>query len=114
MRSPAFNDEKYSNELYDSRQANTSDKSISESHLNMTIEKTSYLNSQKNFRAGRWTEKEHKDFIRGIFKLRKNNWKKLEQEVPTRNSTQIRSHAQKFLAKLLKKYDILSNYCPYL
>lgn len=60
------------------------------------------------YKHGRWTDKEHSDFIRGIFKLGKNNWKKLEEEIPTRTSTQIRSHAQKFLVKLLKKYNILS------
>ena len=34
-----------------------------------------------------------------------NNWKKIEGYVETRTSTQIRSHAQKFLIKLKKKYD---------
>ena len=61
------------------------------------------------YKHGRWTDKEHRDFIIGILKLGKNNWIKLEEEIPTRTSIQIRSHAQKFLIKLLKKHNILSN-----
>lgn len=72
-------------------------------------EKKKKNNNNKTYRVGRWNQKEHKAFINGIFKIGKNNWKKLEEEIPSRNSTQIRSHAQKFLSKLLKKHDILSN-----
>jgi SHAQKYF class myb-like DNA-binding protein len=54
---------------------------------------------------GRWNSDEHKRFIKGCL-LYGNNWKKVEGYVQTRTSTQIRSHAQKFLIKLKKKYDI--------
>ena len=34
------------------------------------------------------------------------NWKKLEHYVPTRNSTQIRSHAQKFFIKIERQHHV--------
>lgn len=66
--------------------------------------------SEPELKQGRWSDQEHRNFIKGILKTGKNNWKKLEEEIPTRTSTQIRSHAQKFLMKLLKKYNILSKH----
>ena len=36
-------------------------------------------------------------------KLYGKEWKKVEEHVGTRSSTQARSHAQKFFVKLLKK-----------
>ena len=52
---------------------------------------------------GRWARKEHLMFLGGCLQYG-NNWKKVEAYVKTRTSTQIRSHAQKFLKKLEKKY----------
>lgn len=52
---------------------------------------------------GRWGRKEHLMFLGGCLQYG-NNWKKVEAYVKTRTSTQIRSHAQKFLKKLEKKY----------
>ncbi len=57
-----------------------------------------------NHSDGRWNSEEHIRFIKGCL-LYGNNWKKIEGYVETRTSTQIRSHAQKFLIKLKKKYD---------
>ena len=57
-----------------------------------------------NHSDGRWNLEEHMRFIKGCL-LYGNNWKKIEGYVETRTSTQIRSHAQKFLIKLKKKYD---------
>ena len=53
--------------------------------------------------SGRWEPKEHIMFLGGCLQYG-NNWKKVEAYVKTRTSTQIRSHAQKFLKKLEKKY----------
>ena len=53
---------------------------------------------------GRWEPKEHIMFLGGCLQYG-NNWKKVEAYVKTRTSTQIRSHAQKFLKKLEKKYS---------
>ena len=52
---------------------------------------------------GRWGKNEHIRFLGGCL-LYGNNWKKVETYVRTRTSTQIRSHAQKYLKKLEKKY----------
>jgi SHAQKYF class myb-like DNA-binding protein len=52
---------------------------------------------------GRWGKNEHIRFLGGCLQFG-NNWKKVETYVRTRTSTQIRSHAQKYLKKLEKKY----------
>jgi len=52
---------------------------------------------------GRWKTNEHIRFLGGCLQYG-NNWKKVETYVRTRTSTQIRSHAQKYLKKLEKKY----------
>ena len=52
---------------------------------------------------GRWNQEEHIRFIKGCL-LYGNNWKKVKKYVKTRSSAQIRSHAQKYLIKLNKKY----------
>ena len=67
---------------------------------NQKIEKNNIIHSD-----GRWNPEEHIRFIKGCL-LFGNNWKKVEGYVQTRTSTQIRSHAQKFLIKLKKKYKI--------
>ena len=51
-----------------------------------------------NGNNGRWGKSEHLRFLAGCL-LYKNNWKKVETYVRTRTSTQIRSHAQKYLKK---------------
>lgn len=61
------------------------------------------MEENSNGNNGRWEKKEHIRFLAGCL-LYKNNWKKVETYVRTRTSTQIRSHAQKYLKKLEKKY----------
>ena len=51
------------------------------------------------FNEGRWSKKEHQVFLESFEKYGKN-WKKLQDCVGTRSSTQARSHAQKHMAKL--------------
>lgn len=51
------------------------------------------------YNQGRWSEAEHKLFMEGI-DLYGKDWKKVEDHVGTRSSTQARSHAQKVLPKL--------------
>jgi SHAQKYF class myb-like DNA-binding protein len=50
----------------------------------------------KNFVNGRWTEKEHYLFLLAV-KQNGRDWKKIQDFVKTRSSTQARSHAQKVL-----------------
>ncbi len=66
---------------------------INEEFKNKNIIKKNKINSK-----GRWIKEEHIRFIKGCL-LYGNDWKKVEKYVKTRTSTQIRSHAQKFLIK---------------
>ena len=60
--------------------------------------------NEDNLQKGRWNNDEHIRFIKGCL-LYKNNWKKVKKYVKTRSSAQIRSHAQKYLIKLKKKFQ---------
>ena len=75
---------------------NSLDDKDSNNSLNFGDEKEENLN-------GRWNQEEHIRFIKGCL-LYGNNWKKVKKYVKTRSSAQIRSHAQKYLIKLNKKY----------
>jgi SHAQKYF class myb-like DNA-binding protein len=48
---------------------------------------------------GRWNKEEQNRFAEAVLKFG-NDWKKIQNYVFSRNITQIRSHAQKFLMKL--------------
>jgi len=50
---------------------------------------------------GRWSMMEHVRFLEALKNFGKN-WKKVEEYVATRTSTQARSHAQKFFANIIK------------
>eukprot|EP00347_Sterkiella_histriomuscorum_P015058 403358467 len=50
---------------------------------------------------GRWSMMEHVRFLEALKNYGKN-WKKVEDYVATRTSTQARSHAQKFFANIIK------------
>jgi len=47
------------------------------SNIFKLIRKKKKLAYNPKFKQGRWTEKEHKEFIKGILKLGKNNWIKV-------------------------------------
>jgi len=51
---------------------------------------------------GRWTPEEHEAFLQGL-QQHGREWKKVAQNIPTRTSSQIRSHAQKYFAKLARE-----------
>ena len=53
------------------------------------------------FQSGKWTDEEHEKFIEGILNYG-NEWKKVQQIIKTRSSTQARSHAQKFFLRIKK------------
>jgi SHAQKYF class myb-like DNA-binding protein len=61
------------------------------------------LNEQKiennDLNGGRWTKDEQRRFAEAVLKFR-NDWKKIQNHIFSRNITQVRSHAQKFLMKL--------------
>ena len=66
-------------------------------------------NKQKDsiYNTGRWTEEEHKKFVEGILKYG-NEWKKVQNVIKTRSSTQARSHAQKFFLRIKKDLNSYS------
>lgn len=55
----------------------------------------------KRSKQGRWTEEEQRLFASAI-QIYGKRWKKLEQIMGTRTSTQCRSHGQKYFLKLKK------------
>ena len=75
---------------------------VDEGNNNSLTSSSSYLN-------GRWSYDEHIRFLKGCL-LFGNNWKKVENYVKSRTSSQIRSHAQKFLIKLNDAEEILTKY----
>jgi len=50
---------------------------------------------------GRWTRQEHEAFLVGLEEFGRE-WKKVSRKIPTRTSAQIRSHAQKYFAKIAR------------
>lgn len=64
--------------------------------------------NNENSVAGRWNKEEHDKFIEAIKKYGKD-WKQVEQHIESRTGAQIRSHAQKFFNRLIKKYGIEKN-----
>lgn len=65
--------------------------------------------SDSIFKTGRWTRLEHFKFLEAL-KMFGKEWSKVQQHVLTRTSTQARSHAQKFFAKLEKKQLALDDF----
>ena len=65
-----------------------------------TSSKSIEQNSEsENSNNGRWGKEEQKRFAEAVLNFG-NDWKKIQNHVYSRNITQIRSHAQKFLIKL--------------
>ena len=67
-----------------------------------------FINGENKYRRGRWTEEEHKNFLKGIINYG-NDWKMVEKIVKTRTSSQSRSHAQKYFLKfknLVEYYNL--------
>jgi SHAQKYF class myb-like DNA-binding protein len=60
-----------------------------------------------NSNSGRWNKEEQKRFAEAILKFG-NDWKKIQNNIFSRNITQVRSHAQKFLMKL-KENNVVKN-----
>jgi SHAQKYF class myb-like DNA-binding protein len=73
----------------------------SSSHINDLEQDVSDSNN------GRWDKEEQKRFAEAVLKYG-NDWKKIQNHVFSRNITQVRSHAQKFLMKL-KENELLTN-----
>ena len=71
-----------------------------DNYFSLSNNNTMRPNQEKSkFAIGRWHIGEHKRFLEAIIKYG-NDWKKVEKHIGTRNSSQARSHAQKFFIKL--------------
>ena len=66
-----------------------------------------YSTDSENSNNGRWTKEEQNRFAEAVLKYG-NDWKNIQNHVSSRNITQVRSHAQKFLMKL-KESNFLIN-----
>jgi SHAQKYF class myb-like DNA-binding protein len=60
-------------------------------------------------KTGRWSMDEHFRFIEAL-QLYGKEWKRVQQHVGSRSSTQARSHAQKFFVKLEKRGQRLEDF----
>ena len=72
----------------------------SSSFINIKINKIPI----KSKAAGRWSKEEHQKFLHGVKKYGRN-WKLVEEYVGTRDSAQIRSHAQKYFNRLEREFE---------
>jgi SHAQKYF class myb-like DNA-binding protein len=71
-------------------------------NTNNKLEDIEAIQIETKFSTGRWTNEEHVKFIEAMF-LYGNEWKRVQEHIKTRSSTQARSHAQKFFIRLKKK-----------
>eukprot|EP00980_Cylindrotheca_fusiformis_P010613 scaffold2362_cov109-Cylindrotheca_fusiformis.AAC.4 len=56
--------------------------------------------------TGRWEEYEKLAFLRGLRLYGRGNWKAIGSLIPTRNTIQVKSHAQQMIQKLDEGIDI--------
>jgi SHAQKYF class myb-like DNA-binding protein len=63
---------------------------------NLEIEKDKHQKKQSRY----WTQNEHQKFLEAIEKFGRKDVKSISQFVGTRNATQVRTHAQKYYAKI--------------
>ena len=71
---------------------------------------TETSSSKNTIHSGRWSHTENSLFLSGVAKFG-NNWKKIQENIKTRTTTQARSHAQKIFIKIKNRniIDIGSN-----
>ena len=67
----------------------------------------SKLDDNGNLNGGRWNKEEQFRFAEAVLKYG-NDWKQIQRHVYSRNMTQVRSHAQKFLMKLKETNFMMS------
>ena len=63
------------------------------------------LQKKESKKQGRWSPEEQDRFLRGCYFF-KNDWEKIKDYIKTRTIPQIRSHAQKYLIKICRRYSI--------
>lgn len=87
-------------------------KQQSEQSTNQLSSNTFDFRGDKTSRSGKWDNGEHLKFVEACLK-HGNNWskvfyllRKVQEELKSRSSAQIRSHAQKFIIKICRKYNV--------
>ena len=76
-------------------------------HKKTILKPNDYSTDTDNSNSGRWSKEEQERFAEAVLKYG-NDWKNIQNHVSSRNITQVRSHAQKFLTKL-KESNFLLN-----
>ena len=73
--------------------------SVSLLQKKISLKPNDSISESENSNNGRWTKEEQRRFAEAVLKFG-NDWKNIQNYVSSRNITQVRSHAQKFLMKL--------------
>jgi len=93
-------------------QNKTENSFLNSNSINNNINNSTTISNSNNskiiYNTGRWSEEEHSKFIDGILEYG-NEWKKVQNLIGTRSSTQARSHAQKFFLRLKKNFNLESD-----
>ena len=76
---------------------------LNQSSLSIQIASSIESKKSPNYKGGKWSKEEHQKFIEGLF-IFGNQWKKMQKYIETRTAIQVRSHSQKFMMKLKKKF----------
>ena len=111
--SPTYLNENYSDLISESKEESQNKQSIkfistrqdpSLCSTNLLNKKTFQKDTDSNPESGdsnngRWGKEEQRRFAEAVLKYG-NDWKKIQSYISSRNITQVRSHAQKFLMKL--------------
>ncbi len=69
-------------------------------NLEECINRSSCTSSQSQTKTGRWTDKEHALFLRGLEFFGKGRWAMIAKFMKTRTHLQVRTHAQKYFKKI--------------
>ena len=97
-----FRIEEFTTNNLNNEEKNDSPENIEQNNDSKNENEMNKSNSNSNeYNSGRWSNEEHNKFIEGILKFG-NEWKKVQNIIKTRTSTQARSHAQKFFLRLKK------------
>ena len=73
----------------------------------INLKRKDYTVDSENSNSGRWTKEEQYLFAEAVLKYG-NDWKSIQSHVSSRNITQVRSHAQKFLMKLKESNHLIN------
>ena len=79
--------------------ANDQDNELNNIYMDKDDDKN---DSESSYGTGRWKNEEHQRFISSL-EVYGKNWKKIQECVVTRSTTQIRSHAQKYFYRIERK-----------